>query len=106
MEADFVWEVNNKKIYNLLLSHCTESMHARLQSMTNWKEISKKQDGLELMILICKILHHKDETEQSVLESLQPNNQSPLTAILRYFFICAKLTVRLLLLLEKVSMIL
>ena len=46
-------------------------METRLQLMTDWKEISKKQDGLGLMVLIHIILHHKDETEQSVLESVE-----------------------------------
>ena len=70
-----MWRLNlsektTTKIYNLLLSHCTESMHARLQLMSDWKDISKKQDGLKLMILICNVLHHKDKTKQSVLESV------------------------------------
>ena len=63
VEAKIVWEDNSKKIYNLLLSHCTKSMHVKLQSMSNWKDISKKQDGLKLIVLICNVRHHKDETE-------------------------------------------
>ena len=70
VEAEFVWEDNNKKIYNLLLSHCTESMHTKLQSMSNRKDISKNQDGLKLMVLIRNVLHQKDKTEQNTLESV------------------------------------
>ena len=46
-------------------------MHAKLQLMSDWKNISKNQDGLKLMVLIRNVLHQKDETEQNTLESVQ-----------------------------------
>ena len=46
-------------------------MKTKLQGMSDWTDISSKQNGLRLMSMIRDILHNKDKTEQSVLETLQ-----------------------------------
>ncbi len=57
VEADMIWEESNKNIYNLLLLHCTQTMESKLQSMSDWAEISKKQDNLSLMMTTRDIIH-------------------------------------------------
>ena len=57
------WERVNKKIFNLLLTHCNPEMELKLQTMKDWESIEDDQNGLKLAILIRDILHQKDEQE-------------------------------------------
>jgi hypothetical protein len=68
VEDKSTWIRVNKKIYNLMLTHCTPEMEMKLQSMRDWEQVEDDQDGLELGKLIRDVLHQKDEKEQSALE--------------------------------------
>ena len=68
IEDQTTWERVNKKLFNLMLTHCTPEMEMKLQSMSGWETVEDDQDGLELAKLIRDILHQKDEKEQSALE--------------------------------------
>ena len=68
VEDKSTWVRVNKKIYNLMLTHCTPEMEMKLQSIKDWEKVEDDQDGLELAKLICDVLHQKDEKEQSALE--------------------------------------
>jgi hypothetical protein len=68
VEDKSTWVRVNKKIFNLMSTHCTPEMEMKLQSMKDWEKVEDDQDGLELAKLIRDILHQKDEKEQSALE--------------------------------------
>ena len=42
-KAKSAWNKNNKKIFNLYLSHCSPAMETKLQSMSDWAKVQESQ---------------------------------------------------------------
>ena len=43
------WEVNNARIFNLLLLHCSPEFRSRLQGKKDWSTTEDKQNGIVLL---------------------------------------------------------
>ena len=69
------WEENNQKVYNLFLSHCTPNMETKLQGMETWPIVEDEQDGLKLTIIICNIVHRRDETSKAILDIVRADKE-------------------------------
>ena len=55
------WEDLNTKIYNLCLQNCPPVLESVLKANIIWENISCKQNGIGLLLVIRDITHKQDE---------------------------------------------
>jgi hypothetical protein len=63
---------NRNKVYSLVWQQCIESMHAKIKSNTEYKEIEEALDGIQLLKvikLICFNIEDEKNTPHKVHES-------------------------------------
>ena len=69
------WTRNNKIVYNLFWSHCTDAMKTKLAACDTWEDIATKQNGLKLVELIKKLIFDVEATGQTMLEMVQADKE-------------------------------